>query len=442
MIITRLVGHGVGQVPVPLDIALGTADGNGLRGSIVEVQLVVGGDDLRLGGGLAGRSDDEQSQHRNAKSRDFHVLLPILTVVAVGYDIVKPSVMTHNCYQSLLTCKIFLGCPMATLDSTMLDYEKPDAMRYLRVHGPMHRAALGMLLTGKPDSTDPAVKQFVNFANQQDMNIDECWAACHLDLIQASLLLVPSAGKTCMAFMSSVPARKHVQTMGKLVANACQVQDGKQTRIIQALLEANQRFELLALEEAGFKHLAHLIYMQRYVTASDRTSEKLNLGDNITVYNWSENNRQRFADAILASYVDTLDCPALLGVRDINDVIAGHMAAGEFDPSRWFALYDGDTPLGVMLLNRIAHRSALELVYLGLAPAARGQGLGKKLMQHAMNITAQHNACQILMAVDQENQPARKLYQRMGFARGEKKTAMIYILDEKQNASASCDVSA
>ena len=64
---------------------------------------------------------------------------------------------------------------MATLDSTMLDYEKPDAMRYLRVHGPMHRAALGMLLTGKPDSTDPAVKQFVNFANQQDMNIDECW---------------------------------------------------------------------------------------------------------------------------------------------------------------------------------------------------------------------------------------------------------------------------
>ena len=32
MIITRLVGHGVGQVPVPLDIALGTADGNGLRG--------------------------------------------------------------------------------------------------------------------------------------------------------------------------------------------------------------------------------------------------------------------------------------------------------------------------------------------------------------------------------------------------------------------------
>jgi ribosomal protein S18 acetylase RimI-like enzyme len=331
---------------------------------------------------------------------------------------------------------------MATLDSTMLDYEKPDAMRYLRVHGPMYRAALGMLLTGKPDGTDPAVTQFVNFARQQSMNIDECWAACHLDLIQATLLLVPSAGKTSMAFLSSVPTRKHIQTMGKLAANACEVQDGKHIRIIQALLESNQRFELLALEQAGFKHLAHLIYMQRYVTASDRTATRFCPGSNVQVYNWSEENRKRFADAILASYVDTLDCPMLLGVRQIDDVIAGHMAAGEFDPSRWFALYDGDTPLGVMLLNRISHRSALELVYLGLAPIARGKGFARQLLQHAMNITADHNACQILLAVDQENQPARKLYQRMGFARGEKKTALIYLLDPKEDAMPSCDVSA
>lgn len=318
---------------------------------------------------------------------------------------------------------------MATLDSTTLAYEKPDAIRYIRVHGPMHRAALGMLLTGKPDGTDAAVTQFVTFARQQGMNIDECWAACHLDLIQASMLLVPSAGKTGMVFLSSVPARKQINTMGQLVAHACQVQDGNQTRIIQALMESNQRYELLALEQAGFTHLAHLIYMQRYVTAANRTANALNLGPGVQLYNWTESNRQLFADAILASYIDTHDCPALLGVRHIDDVIAGHMAAGEFDPRRWFALYENDKPLGVMLLNRIAHRSALELVYLGLAPQARGKGLARKLVQHAMNITADHNACQILLAVDQENEPARKLYQRMGFARGEKKTAMIYVLD-------------
>ena len=106
---------------------------------------------------------------------------------------------------------------MATLDATTLEYEKPDPMRYIRVHGPMHRAALGMLLTGKPNGTDAAVTQFVNFAKQQNMNIDECWAACHLDLIQASMLLVPSAGKTGMAFLSAVPMRKQVDTMARLI---------------------------------------------------------------------------------------------------------------------------------------------------------------------------------------------------------------------------------
>ena len=315
---------------------------------------------------------------------------------------------------------------MATLDSTTLAYDKPDPMRYLRVHGPMHRAALGLLLTGKADSTDAAVTQFVNFAKQQSMDINECWAACHLDLIQSSLLLVPSAGKTSMLFLSAVPARKFIITMAKLVEQACAVQDGLQIRIIQALLEQNQTLELEALKQAGFKHLAHLIYMQRYVTAANRTEQSVNFGHNVQVYNWSEDNRKRFADAILASYIDTLDCPALLGTRAIDDVIAGHMASGEFDPKNWFCLYEGDTPLGVMLLNKITHRSALELVYLGLTPQARGRGLAQQLVQFAMNLTEKTKTAQILLAVDQDNQPARKLYTRMGFARGDKKTAMIF----------------
>jgi len=315
---------------------------------------------------------------------------------------------------------------MATLDSTALDYEKPDPMRYTRVHGPMHHAAIGMILTGKPDPNDPAVKQFVGFAKQQNMDINECWAVCHLDLIQASMLLVPSAGKTSMVFVSCVPTRKQVDPMCQLVKQACQVQDPSRTRIIQALLEPNQRYERLAMEQAGFTHLAHLIYMQRYVTKPNQTDGKLRLGPNMQVYNWSEDNRKRFEDAILESYIDTKDCPALRGVRHIDDIIAGHMAAGEFDPKSWFAVYDGDTPLAVLLLNCITHRSALELVYLGVSPHARGKKLGSKLVEHAMDLTALYSVSQILLAVDQENEPARKLYQRLGFAQGEKKTALIY----------------
>src|SRR3712207_8951894 len=34
----------------------------------------------------------------------------------------------------------------------------------------------------------------------------------------------------------------------------------------------------------------------------------------------------------------SLDCPALNGVRDMEDVLAGHKASGEFDPALWFLL--------------------------------------------------------------------------------------------------------
>ena len=36
----------------------------------------------------------------------------------------------------------------------------------------------------------------------------------------------------------------------------------------------------------------------------------------------ADDGRDRFAAAILASYRQTLDCPGLLGLRDIDDIIA------------------------------------------------------------------------------------------------------------------------
>ena len=44
-------------------------------------------------------------------------------------------------------------------------------------------------------------------------------------------------------------------------------------------------------------------------------------------------NHALFAAAIQESYRDTLDCPALSGLRDIEDVIAGHQSVGTFDPA-------------------------------------------------------------------------------------------------------------
>ena len=76
----------------------------------------------------------------------------------------------------------------------------------------------------------------------------------------------------------------------------------------------------------------------------------------------------------MESYQQSLDCPLLNGLREIGDVIAGHQASGEFNPRFWFVLSERDMPRGVVLLNRVPRTDTAELVYFGLAPAARGAG--------------------------------------------------------------------
>ena len=39
--------------------------------------------------------------------------------------------------------------------------------------------------------------------------------------------------------------------------------------------------------------------------------------------------------ALDRSYVDTMDCPELCGMRATADILASHKATGEFDPSLW-----------------------------------------------------------------------------------------------------------
>ena len=53
---------------------------------------------------------------------------------------------------------------------------------------------------------------------------------------------------------------------------------------------------------------------------------------------WSPDTLEAIAALIEATYRDSLDCPALAGLRHIEDVMAGHKAAGLFSPHRWLLL--------------------------------------------------------------------------------------------------------
>lgn len=321
---------------------------------------------------------------------------------------------------------------MASVTSTQAEHHL-DPPRIGRVPEAQRRTALALLLTGRANPDDISVDQFLTFAGHQHIALDHLWAGFSDDKPVAVCLIFPSAGRTGMCFISRVKGPSATDLIVQVVQTAVRAQDPARMALLQTLLDPEQRLEKRALSQAGFMELATLCYMQR---EADLHAEPMNLGQaDITVLHYSAETHDHFARAILASYEDTLDCPGLVGLRRIGDIIAGHKAAGLFDPALWYAFYHGDQPVGVMLLADLPQRHSVELVYLGLSPAFRGRGLAKRILHHGLVVASQRHLridrqpIYMCLAVDDRNEPALRLYRGLGFRVTTRKVAMIESLE-------------
>jgi mycothiol synthase len=308
----------------------------------------------------------------------------------------------------------------------------------VRADGDLRAQALTLLLsphTVLQSSAEPesqTVQRFRSYADEQNLSLDETWLAFDGGRALASVLIVPSAGRTGMIFLSPILTRKQSTAAAEAAQAACREQVRSKAHLVQALLEPSQRLAAQALRAAGFHDLATLIYMQHTPAPESSSSQTLDLklrGPEIKVYHWHERHWDRFADAIAATYEQTSDCPGLVGLRTMPDIIAGHRAAGIFDPDLWLALWCDDDPVGVMLLNKLPTKSALELVYLGIAPRWRRRGLGRQLLEHGLALAKQCHLPDMLLAVDQSNAGALHMYRAMRFVETGRKLALLKVVD-------------
>lgn len=300
----------------------------------------------------------------------------------------------------------------------------PGPVRYRPAGDEQRGEALALLLTGRVHGGEAAVRAFLQFSQEHRLSLEGLWLAQdQRGRPLASALVVPSAGKAAMIFFSPAASWPSDGVAAELIRRACADQQIGDIRLVQAMLEPELSHPAQVLTQAGFEELALLSYMQRRGTTP---WTPLDLGDRaIDVRHWNETNRPLFERCILASYEQTLDCRGLLGLRDVGDVVAGHMAAGVFDPTLWYALQADDQPVGVMLLNDVPQSSALELVYLGLALPWRGRGLAGRLLRHGLAQVRQRRRTRMILAVDEANAPAMQLYRREGFHVTSRKRAMI-----------------
>jgi len=319
---------------------------------------------------------------------------------------------------------------MASVTPRPTQHGPGENVRVQRVARSDRREALGVLLTGRAQPNHALVQQFLSYSRDYNLPLNELYAAYRGERPVAAALILPNAGRSGMVFASPASTSDDAALAGRVVDEAARQQDASQMRLLQALLEPEQPLMRQVLEAGGFEPLAMLQYMGR---DADLPAVPFEPGDSeMALVTWSRQNRELFARAIEASYEGTADCPALVGLREIDDIIAGHMAAGRFVPDLWFALHRQGEPIGVMLLNELTQGAGFELVYLGIAAPWRGRGLARSLLAYGLGQGSERARAtwaadnpRLQLAVDEANTAARELYAHFGFRASTRKLAMI-----------------
>ncbi len=300
----------------------------------------------------------------------------------------------------------------------------PESIHFRPAAQPEIAPALRILVgTFRRPADDEQVRDFLQFALSRGIQIANLRIAEDGKDILFAILPVPSPGRTMLFFSSTdIPTPRHELAGRGLIDHVAAEFKSRNTDLAQVLLDPAQQTAQRLYTASGFSRMAELLYLQAVIR---RSTPAPKLPPAFSLQTYSTQAHPIFAATILSTYENSLDCPALNGLRDIEAIIAGHRATGEFDPRLWFLLLENQTPRGILLLNSLSRNDTLELVYLGLTPQSRGRHLSDLLMHHALHTAAQQRFTRLSLAVDANNPPALQLYYRHGLQRITSKIALI-----------------
>ncbi|MHC4127185.1 MAG: GNAT family N-acetyltransferase [Planctomycetota bacterium] len=286
--------------------------------------------------------------------------------------------------------------------------------------------AIERLVSTGPATDRRAVQHFLHYAEANAVSLDGLWSRLGPDgRFDSTVLAVPSPGRTAMVFASHPAAATQTESIAQLIDHACRQVAAWGVELAQALLDPSEDLDHRMLEAAGFLELAVLSYQERPIAKTTPPRPQWPPGVRVRVEPYRNELERDLATILNRSYEQTLDCPGLYGLRRTEDIIAGHKATGRFDPSLWTLLWVDEQPAGVALINPFPGHKTSELVYIGLAPFARGRGLGRPLLRHGLCLLQGRRERSLTLAVDQRNTPALALYGAEGFQQAVLRVAMI-----------------
>jgi ribosomal protein S18 acetylase RimI-like enzyme len=273
------------------------------------------------------------------------------------------------------------------------------------------RLAIDASSAARPETV---IDQFLDDSRRRSLCTDLLLGVYAGSRLVVAALAVESPGKAALilaAQLDYAPADAMAICLRQLLDLAW----GRSNLLLQMLLPTHQSTVFNAVQDAGFRKLTRLVYLHRPANAPVPQQP---LGPILEWVGYTPQAHPLFVEAVRQSYAQSMDCPELTRVRTVEDALAGHKSAGEFVPGAWSVALRGGEPVGVMLLSPVLRQPATEIVYMGVAQPSRRQGVAHSLMARAIAAeTASRMAPRrsLLLAVDERNLPARRLYDRWGF---------------------------
>ena len=277
-----------------------------------------------------------------------------------------------------------------------------------------------------PRERDAALRLvFSHFSKaERDLRTSEILAQIRADDRRTAMLWVARRGRRVVGALWApvLPGRSSVLSLPRvasgespttardLVAEVVRALAAAGVRVAQALSDTDHGPEIEALTANGFGQIANLQYLVSLAGTfpTSPPTDHLDFAPSPALH-------ERLANLVEQTYQGSLDCPAIDGLRDIEDVLAGYRASGVFDPDRWLIVAREGSDVGCLLLADYPASHQWELVYMGLVREARGRGFGLAMVRHAQWMARQAGCERITLAVDATNSPAIAVYAAAGF---------------------------
>jgi mycothiol synthase len=271
-------------------------------------------------------------------------------------------------------------------------------------------------------------------ADEQSRRLAAVRAAIASDDIDPNGLLVAVARRRIVGAVLAIPLPgAHAllyppQVVGddaalaeRLLAQSLAWLHARGTRLVQSLASDNDMAHFAALPRAGFAHLGRLWYLHH-----DLIEIPTPTGPAFRLIPYREAGAC-FGQSLLASYEGTLDFPELTGLRTLDEILAGHRGSTLHDPRLWWLIEAEGGAAGVAMLGPLPDVGEWDLTYLGLVPAARGRGLGRAILGELLRRACAGSAMRVVLAVDERNLPAWRLYRGAGFVPDEARAVFLKI---------------